>query len=116
MLPLKFNVVKSTKSSEPTAAYFQKIEQNAAAVPNSIDITETQVWFLGEYLDAVDGGCMTMNKSLYRQCTNALSNFLANASDTAFVLSFVNKCWAAKTLYELLQHCPTSQVMQQQTA
>ncbi|MNR71408.1 hypothetical protein D3C71_20230 [compost metagenome] len=97
-----FKVV-DTPSHEPDLepVYLSRIVVTAQKAASAETLSHTEALAASEYLDAVDGGMIEMNKQLYRQCLGVLGEFLHVCSqEEARTLSA--QSWAAKTVLEVL--------------
>ncbi|MDO8416497.1 MAG: hypothetical protein Q7S87_09830 [Agitococcus sp.] len=111
-----FKVMPSMNLVQPDATFFLGLETSAIAAQLEPTLDNTHAWALCEYLDAVDGGSISVKKVLYRQCVAALGDFLAKTEDVQFVTNLIEKSWAAKTLMEVLEDCSACKEARRQTA
>lgn len=100
---ITFNIVSSAPSVEPSQDYFSALATTAARALGTTALDQARAWALCEYLDAVDGGDLTMDRGLYRQCVSALGAFFADYRDDASARKLADKSWAAKTLLEMVE-------------
>lgn len=100
---ITFNIVSSVPSTEPSQDYFSALAATASHALGTTSLDHARAWALCEYLDAVDGGDLAMDRGLYRQCVSALGAFLADHRDDAAARKLANKSWAANTLLEMVE-------------
>jgi len=102
-MQVQFNIVSaSTPTQGPSQEYFLAIKTSASRTLAGHVRDQDAAWVLCEYLDAVDGGDLSMDRDLYRRCVSVLGDFLASRRDDMVTRKLADKSWAAKTLLEMM--------------
>lgn len=105
-----FQLVASTGTREPGAQYFEQLAATAQAVVRTREQSGSSfgataladMWRLCEYLDAVDGQCLAIDKALYRQARYHLVEFMQQHESERNRECLAQKSWAAHTVRQLL--------------
>jgi len=105
-----FQLVASLGRGEPSALYFEQLVVSALAAVRSREDAENafgtaalaNVWRLCEYLDAVDGQCLPIDKELYRAASAYLVEFMQCHGSERNREQLAQKSWAAHTVRDLL--------------
>jgi len=103
-MQLQFKIVEASPVLGPSQEYFSAIVSAASRALAGAVRDTNGAWALCEYLDAVDGGDVVMDRGLYRSCVSVLGDFLGQHCDNATVRKLADKSWAAKTLLEMLDN------------
>lgn len=103
-----FNIVPSLNiSTQPAASFFAQLTHDAKEALQAAKVGVDEAWSLCEYLDAVDGGDIALDKAFYGRCVGVLTGFLAERSTLRHVRALGERSWAARTLLDILDSLPT---------
>lgn len=106
-----FQLVAPLGRGEPQAQYFELLAAEARTAVRSREDSDNpfgpsalaNIWRLCEYLDAVDGQCLPIDKELYREARGYLCEFMQRHESERNREQLAQKSWAAQAVRALLQ-------------
>lgn len=96
-----FQIVASEETQSPEQAFFDSLVDKAKIAAANEVLDDIDAWNVCEYLDAVDGGDVPMDRALYTTLVEKLGRAML-ADQRVLAPQLARKSWAAKTVQELL--------------
>lgn len=106
-----FQLVAPMGRGEPQAQYFEHLAAEARTAVRSWKQADSafgssalaNIWRVCEYLDAVDGQCLPIDKTLYCEARDYLCEFMQRHCSERNREQLAQKSWAAQAVRDLLR-------------